>query len=337
MTTLYRPLPQTDPVWPAEAHRLAGGWTWFTHVERMERGGDARVIPAGEVPGWALARLTAPRPDFARLSMDRPRLMGILNVTPDSFSDGGLFDAPEAALAHAQAMVDDVDILDIGGESTRPDARTIDPAEEIARTAPLIDMLRGQGVETPISIDTRKASVAEEALAAGADIVNDVSALTYDPAMAPLVADKDVPVVLMHAQGAPATMQANPAYDDVVFDVYEALEARIVAAEAAGIARHYIAIDPGIGFGKTLEHNLALLARIGVFHGFGLPILLGASRKRFIGTISGAEAPRNRAPGSIAVALAAISQGVQMLRVHDTSETRAALRLARAVEEGKHP
>ncbi len=336
MDTLYRPLCQTGPARPDGALTLAGGWTWFTHVECLRRGRPGRILPAREIPPEVLDRLTAPRPAFAGLTLDRPRIMGILNVTPDSFSDGGLFDASDRALDQARAMARDAEILDIGGESTRPGAATVPEDQEIARTAPVIAALRAEGIATPISIDTRKAAVARAALAAGATIVNDVSALTYDPALAGTVAASEAPVVLMHAQGTPETMQIAPAYDDVLHDVCAGLAARVAAAEAAGIPRDRIAIDPGIGFGKTQDHNLALLARLSVFHALGLPILLGASRKRFIGTIGGAEAPRDRAPGSVAVALHAIAQGVQMLRVHDTSETRQAFSLWRAVTEGQH-
>jgi dihydropteroate synthase len=232
-----------------------------------------------------------------------------------------------------QAMAD-ADILDIGGESTRPGAVLVAPDQEIARTAPVIAAIRAAGIATPISIDTRKASVAASALQAGAGLVNDVSALTFDPAMAAEVARAACPVVLMHAQGTPQTMQADPQYDDVLLDVYDWLAARIAAAMAAGIPRDLIAIDPGIGFGKTVAHNLALLQRLSLFHSLGCPVLLGASRKRFIGTIGGAEVAQARMPGSVAVALAGAAQGVQMIRVHDVVETRQAMRLWFAVLRG---
>jgi dihydropteroate synthase len=264
--------------------------------------------------------------------MDRPRIMAILNVTPDSFSDGGRFLAPKAALAQAAALADAADILDIGGESTRPGAQPVPEAEEIARTAPLIAALRAGGLERPVSIDTRKAVVAAAALDAGATVVNDVAALTFDPALAPLVAARRVPVILMHHRGSPETMQHDPRYDDVLLDVYDWLAHRVRAAEAAGIARACLAVDPGIGFGKTQAHNLALIRGLSLFHGLGLPILLGASRKRFIGTIGGAGDAAARMPGSVAVALAGVAQGVQMLRVHDAAETRQALRLWQAVQ-----
>jgi dihydropteroate synthase len=196
---------------------------------------------------------------------------------------------------------------------------------------PVVEALAGAA---PVSIDTRKAEVARAALAAGAAMVNDVSAMSFDAGMAAAVAEAGVPVCLMHAQGRPETMQDDPRYEDVLLDIYDALDARVRAAEAAGIARARIFVDPGIGFGKTLEHNLALLARVSLFHGLGCPVLVGASRKRFVGTISGAAAGPARAPGSVAVALACLAQGVQLVRVHDTSETSQAVKLWQAATAG---
>jgi dihydropteroate synthase len=328
--THYRPIAMTDAARPAQALSLAGGRCWFIQVEVLDRDRPARLAPVAEVPDAVLARLTAPRDALAGLAMDRPQIMGILNVTPDSFSDGGRFLDAAAALAQARAMAaQGAALLDIGGESTRPGAALVPEAEEIARTAPVIAALRGAGL--PLSIDTRKAAVARAALAAGAGMVNDVSALTFDAGMAGVVAAAGVPLVLMHARGTPATMQDAPVYDDVLLDVYDWLDGRIAAAEAAGIARGRIVVDPGIGFGKTAAHNLALIRGLSLFHGLGCPLLLGASRKRFIGTISGEERADRRVAGSLAVALAGAAQGVQLLRVHDVAETRAALALARAI------
>jgi dihydropteroate synthase len=329
-----RPIPLTDVAAPPEALLLAGGWCRFTHVELLGRDRPAEILPAAALSPAELAPLVAPRPDFAGLSMDTPRIMGILNVTPDSFSDGGKFLKPEAAMMAVRAMAAEADILDVGGESTRPGAAEVAEVEEISRTAPVIAAIRASGIQRAVSIDTRKASVAEAALTAGAGIVNDVTALTFDPGMAALVATQKAPVILMHSIANPQTMQDDPRYDDVLLDVYDALAARVAAAEAAGIARHRIAIDPGIGFGKTLEHNLQLLARLSLFHSLGLPVLLGASRKRFIGTISGVEEAQRRLPGSLAVALAGVAQGVQMIRVHDVPETRQALSLWQAATKG---
>ena len=332
----YRPIAQTDAARPPFAPWLAGGWCWFDRLERLERGKAAKIVTVDEVPETALRRLCDPRADIAGLAMDHPRLMGILNVTPDSFSDGGRFHAAEVAVAHARGMAEaGADILDIGGESTRPGAAEVSAGDEIARTEPVIRALTGAGLDTPISIDTRKAEVAEAALAAGAGIVNDVAALSFDPQLAEVVAKADVPLCLMHAQGDPATMQNDPRYDDVLLDVYDYLEARISVAEAAGIRRDRIIVDPGIGFGKTVEHNLALIRGLSLFHGLGCPILLGASRKRFIGTVGRADKADDRVPGTLAVTLAGIAQGVQIHRVHDMAEAKQALRLWAAVTLGE--
>ena len=332
-----RPIPLCDIAHLPGALRIGGGWCHFSHVEVLERGRAPHVVPVAEVSAAQMQALTAERAAFAGLSMDTPRIMGILNVTPDSFSDGGLFDRPEAALMAARRMAADADIIDIGGESMRPGAVEIASVEETARTAPVIAALRAAGIARPVSIDTRKADVARAALAAGAGIVNDVSALGFDPGMARLVSEAGAPVILMHSVGNPQTMQDDPRYGDVLLDVYDALRHRIAGAEAAGIARSRIAVDPGIGFGKTLEHNLALLARLSLFHSLGLPILLGASRKRFIGTLSGEQEAARRMPGSIAVALGGVAQGVQMIRVHDVAETRQALRMWQAATQGANP
>jgi dihydropteroate synthase len=204
-------------------------------------------------------------------------------------------------------------------------------AEEIARTVPVIEALRAGGMRGPISIDTRKALVAASAARAGATLVNDVSGLAFDKALGPLVAKEGLPLVLMHSRGLPTSMQEAPSYDNVLLDVYDELEARLARAESLGIDRTMIAIDPGIGFGKTAAHNLALIRNLSLFHGLGCPILLGASRKRFIGSIGRVEAPAARMPGSLAIALAGFAQGIQVTRVHDVAETRQALLLWQAV------
>lgn len=253
--------------------------------------------------------------------------MGIVNVTPDSFSDGGAGGDPVAA-ARAMALAG-ARIIDLGGESTRPRAATVTLDEELARVAPVLAGLAGSGLT--VSIDTRKAAVMAAALAAGAAIVNDVSALTHDPAALALVAARGCPVVLMHAQGTPQTMQDAPVYDDVVRDVFDWLDARIAACVAAGIDRARIIADPGIGFGKTLGHNLALLRRIALFHGLGVPLLLGASRKKLIGTLANDAPVGERLGGSLALALHGIARGVQIVRVHDVAATVQAIRLWEAV------
>jgi dihydropteroate synthase len=327
----FRPIAMTDPARPEGAFALAGGWCWFDRVEVLSRSAPPRTIPAADSPADVLRRLTAPRPDFAGLTLDRPRLMGILNVTPDSFSDGGRYLVADKAVAQGRQMAKSAEIVDIGGESTRPGAAEVPVAEEIARTVPVIEALRSGGMRGPISIDTRKAMVAAAALRAGATLVNDVSGLDFDRALGPLVATANVPIVLMHAKGTPATMQDDPRYGDVLLDVYDSLAARVSLATALGIDPAKIAIDPGIGFGKTAQHNLALIRGLSLLHGLGCPILLGASRKRFIGSLGGAEAAEARMPGSLAVALAGFAQGVQITRVHDVAETRQALRLWQAL------
>lgn len=274
--------------------------------------------------------LKQPEP-FAGLDTRHPHIMGIINVTPDSFSDGGdAFDVDEArAQGRAQAE-HGAAILDIGGESTRPGADPVPVDEEIGRVEPVVRALAGDDVL--LSIDTRHAEVMAAALDAGADIVNDVSALTHDPAALDLVAERAVPVVLMHAQGDPRTMQKAPAYDHVSLDVYDYLEDRIETCLAGGMARKNICIDPGIGFGKTLAHNLTLMRDLALFHGLGCPILLGASRKSLIARIAGDALPKQRLAGSLALALAGIRAGVQILRVHDVAETDQAIRVWQAVE-----
>ncbi|NIZ11023.1 dihydropteroate synthase [Pseudooceanicola sp. HF7] len=333
----YRPLPQSGPR-PEGALPLCGGPLWFSQVEALSREG-ARLLPASELPEDWSRRLCRPRPALAGLAMDRPRIMGILNTTPDSFSDGGAFTELEVARAHAAAMARaGADMIDIGGESTRPGAPDVPPEEEIRRTAPVIEALQGLGL--PLSIDTRKAAVASAAARAGAALINDVSGFTHDPALAGLASAMGLPVCVMHMRGTPGDMHLDPSYDHALLDTYDELEARIAAVEAQGIPRARILADPGIGFAKTGAHNLEILQRISLFHGLGCPILLGVSRKRFIGAVGKApqaeEAPeaRDRAPGSIAVALAGIAQGVQMVRVHDVAETAQAIRLWQAVRDG---
>ncbi|MEO0730612.1 MAG: dihydropteroate synthase [Pseudomonadota bacterium] len=319
--------------------QLAGGWLDFLGLEVIERNGAAverRVAGLGDFleRDWGRRTQTAsdlfnairePRRRLIGLPIDRPLIMGIVNVTPDSFSDGGTHDTFKRAIAHAEQLIaDGADIIDIGGESTRPGSDPVDEATELSRVIPVISALSAR-TEARISIDTRKASVMDAAIDAGADIVNDVSALSYDPESLEAVAALGVPVILMHALGDPKTMQDNPVYDDVLLDVFDYLEARIDACLRAGIDRQKIIVDPGIGFGKTLDHNLALMRGLSLFHGLGAPLLLGASRKRFIGTLTGVETAAERVDGSLAAALAGVAQGAQIVRVHDVRATRHAL------------
>lgn len=337
MSDYFRPLVQSDPCQPADAVTLAGGPLWFSHAEHLTRRGSLGLVAARDLPADLVARICAPRAPVAGLVLDRPRVMGILNATPDSFSDGGQFHAPQTAVAHGVAMVQaGADIIDVGGESTRPGAHAVPEADEIERVLPVIAALRAQ-VGTPISIDTRKAGVARAAVGAGADLVNDVSGFTFDGALAPFCAATGLPVCVMHAQGDPQTMQENPFYDNALLDVHDFLHERIEALVALGVDRARIVIDPGIGFGKTLAHNLTLLRGISLFHGLGCAILLGASRKKFIATLGQAPEAPERVPGSIAVALAGVAQGVQILRVHDVRETVSALALWQAVQGGAAP
>ncbi len=263
---------------------------------------------------------------WAGLTLDRPRVMGILNVTPDSFSDGGTHGSTAAAIAAGQALAAaGADIVDVGGESTRPGAAPVDPAEEIRRTVPVVRALAGAGVL--VSIDTRNAATMAAALDAGAGIVNDVSALAHDPAAAALLAARRVPVVLMHMRGTPATMRAQACYGDVVTEVAAELAARRDAAEASGIARASICLDPGIGFAKRAGHSVALLRRLPALAALGCPLLVGLSRKAVIGRLSGVAEPRGRLAGSLAAGLFAVARGAAILRVHDVAETVQALRV----------
>jgi dihydropteroate synthase len=330
----YRPLPRFDLPRPAHALPLAGGPGWFESAERLSREDAPRSVPLSEVPQDWRERLSSPRPAIAGMALDRTRVMGILNVTPDSFSDGGRHITAAAALAQAHRMVSEgVDMIDVGGESTRPGAETVPVEAEIARVEPVVHAIASE-LSVPISIDTRKSAVAEAATEAGASLVNDVSGFTYDPMLARLCADRALPLCVMHTKGDPQTMQQSPRYDDVLLEVYDFLETQVAMLEAMGIPRGQITVDPGIGFGKTIHHNLALMARLSLFHGLGCGVLLGASRKGFIGTLSGAHPAAARMPGSVACALAGAAHGVQIVRVHDVAETAQALAVWRATASG---
>ncbi|WP_170603785.1 dihydropteroate synthase [Ruegeria arenilitoris] len=331
MTEYYRPLVQHGPIRPEGSAPLAGQSKWFTHAERLTRGAPAQIVTVQEIPEDVLRRISDPRQIVMGLDMSEPQIMGILNATPDSFSDGGLHNSVETALSAARSMfANGASILDIGGESTRPGADLVPEDEEIARTQPLIQALRAE-TDAAISIDTRKSKVARAALEAGANLINDVSGFTFDPKLAPFCAEKNVPVCVMHMQGDPGSMQENPQYNNVLLDVFDFLKGQVAKLTAAGLSRDLVIVDPGIGFGKTVEHNLILIKNLSLFHSLGCPILLGASRKGFIGQIGQEPRKNARAPGSIAVALSALSQGVQIVRVHDVAETSQALRLWAAV------
>ena len=336
--------PFAVPTWlrpvtvPSGEHGLAGGWARFTDMDVVQRHADGGysicrmglddLLQAADDRNLASAvmdRLLAPRDPFAGLSMTAPRLMGILNVTPDSFSDGGRHNAPARAIAAARAMQDaGAAIIDIGGESTRPGAAPVTRNQELARVLPVLAGLRDSGAV--LSIDTRHAEVMRRAVAGGAGIINDVGALRGDGAV-DAAAAAGVPVVMMHMQGTPETMQADPQYGFAPVEILEFLEARIQAAEAAGIPRALMAIDAGYGFGKTVTHNLQLINWTAMLHMLGVPILIGASRKSSIAKISAGEDADQRLPGSLALAMAALRQGAQMLRVHDVGETMQAVKV----------
>lgn len=338
MTQYFRPLgimsgrSAREALAQGRALPLAGGPLAFSLVEIIERAEPGRITRRIEdAPEWR-QQLSVHCASRVRLRgfPDAELVMGIVNATPDSFSDGGRFFDPDHAIAEARRQIaDGAAIVDIGGESTRPGAVPVPPAEEIRRIVPVIEVLQPTGVV--ISVDTRNADTMRAALVAGATIVNDVSALTYDPAAVDIAREASVDVVLMHMRGHdPRTMQIDPSYDDVALDVYDYLASRIAACGAAGIARSQIVADPGIGFGKTAAHNLELLDQLSMFHGLGVPLMVGVSRKGFIGQISPDAPPQSRLGGSLALGLAAISQGARILRVHDVAETVQAVRVATA-------
>ena len=299
----------------------------FTQVEEITRDGksirrtiknfaDVRINPYTD-------EIIKPRGTFASLDLNRALVMGIVNVTPDSFSDGGEHDEEQSAIDHGlELSAQGADILDIGGESTRPGSHEVLLDDERHRILPVISALSKNHV---VSVDTRKSELMREAAQAGAKIINDVSALGFDPASLDVVAKDQLPVVLMHAQGEPRTMQLAPKYDDVVLDVYDWLAARIALVVAAGVPKSRICVDPGIGFGKTLQHNLALLQQLTLFHGLGVGLLVGLSRKNMVGVLTGEKVAAQRGAGSVGGALQAAMMGVHILRVHDVKETVDAL------------
>lgn len=269
-----------------------------------------------------------------RADVPDPIVMGVVNVTPDSFSDGGAWLDPGAAIAHGRALVrDGADILDIGGESTRPGAEPVGEAEELRRVLPVLEGLADAGAR--LSIDTSKAAVAAAAIDAGATIVNDVTALRGDPEMAALAAARGCDLCLMHMLGEPRTMQRDPRYDDVVDDVKAFLAARLAFAVDAGIAAERVWLDPGIGFGKAIDHNLELLARLDEIIALGRPVVVGTSRKSFLGTITGRDDAADRVPGTIATNVLALARGARVFRVHDVAQVRDALLVAAATLRGR--
>jgi dihydropteroate synthase len=287
-------------------------------------------VPLAERVAVQLATLAAARAPWAGFALDRPLIMGVLNVTPDSFSDGGDFSDAASAIAAGRAMLAaGADIIDVGGESTRPGAAPISHETEIARVAPVVAALAEAGAA--VSIDTRHAAVMAAGLTSGARIVNDITALTGDPAAAGIVARSGAALVLMHMQGEPRTMQRDPVYANAPLEIAAYLASRIADCAAAGIAPERIVVDPGFGFGKTVAHNLELLERLAVLHALGTGVLLGVSRKSTIGTVGKIAEPKDRLAGSLAGALYGLSQGANILRVHDVAETRQAIAVWQAI------
>ncbi|MEO1160287.1 MAG: dihydropteroate synthase, partial [Pseudomonadota bacterium] len=316
---------------------LAGGqvcWTMALVSEDRGSSWTPRKVAAlkasrdRDVAGW-VTRLSAPRKPVAGLAMNACHIMGIVNTTPDSFSDGGVNADADKAIENARAMAKaGAVLLDVGGESTRPGSDPVDEVEEWRRIEPVIATLVADGLS--VSCDTRKAAIMQKVTKAGVAMINDVSALTYDTDAVAAAASSGLPVCLMHAQGDPKTMQQKPEYGNVLLDVYDWLDKRIETVEASGIPRERIIADPGIGFGKTFDHNLELIAGLALFHGLGVPVMLGASRKGFIGSVTGEKVAANRQTGSAAVAMLGAMSGVQFVRVHDVPATRHALSMWRA-------
>jgi dihydropteroate synthase len=333
---------------------VGGGWALplggdaaFTGCEIWQRGPrrtHREVLAVGELAAWLdqqsaeireratrwCERLAAPSSWPAGLPRRRPLIMGVVNVTPDSFADGGRFFEPAAAIAQALRLhAEGADIVDVGGESTRPGARPMSDDEEIRRVMPVIEALAERAVL--VSIDTRKAAVMAAAIAAGARMINDISALQHDPESLGVAGASGLPVVLMHSQGEPATMQVQPTYDIAPLDVFDQLAKRVDAWTLAGFERSRLLIDPGIGFGKTVDHNLEILSRLGLYLGLGLPILLGVSRKSFIGRLAGGAPPEERLPGSLAAAVHGLAAGAAVLRVHDVAATQQAVAIWQSI------
>lgn len=338
------------PVGPPAARPLAGGPLAFSQCELLwrtvSRPGEVKRCRASvdALEAWArgegtaivrwldgaLQRLTRPRRGFGGLSFESPSLMGVLNVTPDSFSDGGAFLDPATAIIHGRRMVEaGAAIVDVGGESTRPRSDGTPIEDELARIVPAVSALAAAGVF--VSIDTRRARVMAAALDAGAGLVNDVSALTADADSLALVAARNAPVVLMHMRGEPATMHLKTDYAHAPLDVYDELAARLDACVVAGIAADRIVLDPGLGFAKTSAQNAQVMAELALYHGLGCALVVGASRKGLVSAVKRGSTPQERLPASLAAALLALDQGVQVLRVHDVAETAQALSVWRAV------
>jgi dihydropteroate synthase len=338
----------TKAVVGGQGRLLAGGPQAFTLTEvflAADGGDEISIIPASisDIEDWALSEggavadavteqiraLSQPRSPFAGIELNQPRIMGVVNVTPDSFYDGGRLATTAAAIDHGERLIDaGADILDIGGESTRPGSEAVTEAAEMDRILPVIERLAGKGAV--ISVDTRRAAVMRAACAAGASIINDICALT-EPGALEAAAETGAAVALMHMQGTPAKMQLAPRYDHAPYEIARFLSDGVRACEEAGIDKSMIAIDPGIGFGKNLAHNLEILEALALYQCFGCAVALGVSRKSFIGAITGAEDPDDRLSGTLAALSHGAAQGVQIHRVHDVGQARQALAVTRAI------
>ncbi|MEE2662047.1 MAG: dihydropteroate synthase [Pseudomonadota bacterium] len=318
------------------AFPLAGSEVAFLSLELFRKLPDGdfecRVVPASS-SNIDLTGLTEKRAAFGGVGLNKPILVGILNVTPDSFSDGGDFWRPKDAISRAIALVaDGADIVEIGAESTRPGAAPLEEREELERLLPVVEATVAEGIR--VSVDTRRANVMKSVIDAGVCIINDVTALTWDPESIGSIASSGVSVVLMHMQGNPRTMQNDPKYNLASAEIYEWLSQRVEACVGGGIPRERIAVDPGFGFGKTIDHNKEVLDRVGMFHGIGCALSIGISRKSFLGTITGARVPKQRVSATIAATIIALCHGVQIHRVHDVAAVKQAIDVWNALTSG---
>ncbi len=335
MTSYFRPIVRTGSPRSQHSIFLAETNYWVSEAEEIKYGKETKLVSINDVPEWWKKRWLKKRSDILGMEFGFPKLMGILNITPDSFSDGGNHVKLDVALNQAKFMEENgVDIIDIGGESTRPGALTVPISEEIKRIEPVITGISARS-KIPISVDTRKSKVASAARKAGASMVNDVSGFTFDPNLLTYCSKYKLPVCVMHMKGSPENMQNNPKYENILIEVFDFLENQIGTLVKAGISRDQIIADVGIGFGKNIGHNLALIKNISLFHGLGVPLLLGVSRKSIISNVARVEKPSDRVHGSISLAISALGQGVQVFRVHDVAETRQAFDLWVAVNFGE--
>ena len=334
MKVYYRPIIQNDIIRPEYYFNLSNQNQWFDRFERFERGKEPSHISVKEAPAEVLRKLTSTRKSDIFENFKSPLIMGILNLTPDSFSDGGKNFNTSDALESAEKMIcDGVDVIDVGGESTKPGAEQISDEVELDRIETVIKAIKKKRPDCVVSVDTRKSRVMHRVLELGVNFINDVSALSFDKKSAQVLAAENALICLMHGGLNPKNMQENTTYNDVLLDVYDYLEERITFAVSSGIKRENIIVDPGIGFGKTESQNVRLIQKASIFHSLGCPVLYGASRKAFIGSISGVDKARDRFPGSISVALDLIRQGVQFIRVHDTSESKQAVSMWKAIND----